>query len=381
MRLEIKKLVTPMKIIVLVGVIISHWNSGYTDREQKRQQTFARYSGAMNEQWKNGIIADYDEFMLQEDIYFTDVELVENGFEVNEDTHLGIVNFETTNSIDFIVLSIAYSNATELSLRISEAIQITKSANSSAAAVDKVFANLVNKSEKLIFTYSQGWYFIGESTKFYSRTMVVLLLVFFFDTSGMEAGSRMFELVKTTKNGRKKLLHRKLILNTLIATVLWLVITAVIFLRANALFGLGGYDGFMFDGIFNLSPYMLSCWQYVLVQLLYSLSAAIVLTLMITMISYYCKKTIDSFIICLATLLLPSVLLNKSAYVMLVYYAPFNLVASDYLLRFFRGLYLGNIYVSNLVIAVFSLVSFMIGSYFLLIRRDERHNFVDSKIA
>jgi len=381
MRLEIKKLVTPMKIIVLVGIIISHWNSGYADREQKRQETFSRYSGAMNEQWKKGIMADYDEYMSQENIYFTDVELVENGLEVNEETHLAIVNHETASSIDFMVLDSAYVSATKLDKRISEAIQITKSVNSSDDAVDKVFASLVTQSDQLIFTYSNGWYFICESMKFYSRTMVVLLVVFFFDTSGIEASSRMFELVKTAKNGRKKLLHRKLTLNILVTTALWLIVTTVIFLRANALYGLGGHDGFMFDGIYNLSPYMLSCWQYILVQLLYSLSAAIVLTLMVTMISYYCKKTIDSFIICLATLLLPSVLLNQTVYVMLVYYAPFNIVAPDYLLRVFRGLYLGNIYVSNLVIAVFSLVLFLIGSYFLLIRRDERHNFVDSKIA
>lgn len=164
------------------------------------------------------------------------------------------------------------------------------------------------------YTPPAGWYEFTQETPYTIILVGLLLLLTCAGSVSGENDRQTWLFLHTSKNGRGK---------TLAAKYLAGIITAAgvtVLIRLASLFGVWFHCGLIglsnpitIFSDFTLFPYVLTVWEYILVQLACQIFAAAVLSVLLTTVSTLCRSGIASYIV--GTLLLGGCLL-------LVYFPP-----------------------------------------------------------
>ena len=129
---------------------------------------------------------------------------------------------------------------------------------------------------ELTVGYSLGWDVLSSVMQFLPFTLGMVLIVVLGNLFSQEQTDNMLSILRTTKNGRARLLRRKLGVAVLVASALWLLFQFAMLIAVSLAYTLRGANvtAMCFSGAPNL--YGLSWLQYYLINCVYSYMGTLV---------------------------------------------------------------------------------------------------------
>ncbi len=151
----------------------------------------------------------------------------------------------------------------------------------------KVIDSYSNK--QLVIGYSLGWDILCQVMQYLPFTLGIALIIILSNLFFQESSSGMDQILKTTKNGRKKLLKQKIGAAFLITTVLWILFQGCALLSVALRYTLQG--GSVTPLLIFSSPniYFLSWSKYYLLSCIFSYLGTLVFALFICCLSSFMK--------------------------------------------------------------------------------------------
>lgn len=142
---------------------------------------------------------------------------------------------------------------------------------------------------QLTIGYSLGWDVLCGVMQYLPFTLGMALIVVLGNLFSQEHSAEMAAILRTTKNGRKKLLHKKLIAVIIIATGLWLIFQFAMLLAVSLTYTLQGGECtvMLFSGL--PSFYGLTWHKFYLAQSLFSYFGTLVFALLVCCMSSLLK--------------------------------------------------------------------------------------------
>lgn len=166
---------------------------------------------------------------------------------------------------------------------------------------------------ELTVGYSLGWDVLSSVMQFLPFTLGMVLIVVLGNLFSQEQTDNMLSILRTTKNGRARLLRRKLGVAVLVASALWLLFQFAMLIAVSLAYTLRGANvtAMCFSGAPNL--YGLSWLQYYLINCVYSYMGTLVFALFVCCMSSLLKLRL-SMPINLVLTLLTGIPLNHFCY-------------------------------------------------------------------
>lgn len=166
---------------------------------------------------------------------------------------------------------------------------------------------------ELTVGYSLGWDVLSSVMQFLPFTLGMVLIVVLGNLFSQEQTDNMLSILRTTKNGRARLLRRKLGVAVLVASALWLLFQFAMLIAVSLAYTLRGANvtAMCFSGAPNL--YGLSWLQYYLINCVYSYLGTLVFALFVCCMSSLLKLRL-SMPINLVLTLLTGIPLNHFCY-------------------------------------------------------------------
>ena len=166
---------------------------------------------------------------------------------------------------------------------------------------------------ELTVGYSLGWDVLSSVMQFLPFTLGMVLIVVLGNLFSQEQTDNMLSILRTTKNGRARLLRRKLGVAVLVASALWLLFQFAMLIAVSLAYTLRGANvtAMCFSGAPNL--YGLSWLQYYLINCVYSYLGTLVFALFVCCMSILLKLRL-SMPINLVLTLLTGIPLNHFCY-------------------------------------------------------------------
>lgn len=161
--------------------------------------------------------------------------------------------------------------------------------------------------------YSLGWDVLCSVMQFLPFTLGMALIVVLGNLFSQEQTDNMLPILRTTKNGRSRLLRRKLGVTVLVASALWLLFQFAMLIAVSLTYTLRGANvtAMCFSGAPNL--YGLSWLQYYFINCVYSYLGTLVFALFVCCMSSLLKLRL-SMPINLVLTLLTGIPLNHFCY-------------------------------------------------------------------
>ena len=156
---------------------------------------------------------------------------------------------------------------------------------------------------ELTVGYSLGWDVLSSVMQFLPFTLGMVLIVVLGNLFSQEQTDNMLSILRTTKNGRARLLRRKLGVAVLVASALWLLFQFAMLIAVSLAYTLRGANvtAMCFSGAPNL--YGLSWLQYYLINCVYSYMGTLVFALFVCCMSSLLKLRLSMPINLVLTLL------------------------------------------------------------------------------
>lgn len=166
---------------------------------------------------------------------------------------------------------------------------------------------------ELTVGYSLGWDVLCSVMQFLPFTLGMALIVVLANLFSQEQTDNMLPIMRTTKNGRSRLLRRKLRVTVIVASALWLLFQLAMLIAVSLTYTLRGSNvtAMCFSGAPNL--YGLSWLQYYLINCVYSYLGTLVFALFVCCMSSLLKLRL-SMPINLVLTLLTGIPLNNFCY-------------------------------------------------------------------
>lgn len=166
---------------------------------------------------------------------------------------------------------------------------------------------------ELTVGYSLGWDVLCSVMQFLPFTLGMALIVVLGNLFSQEQTDNMLPILRTTKNGRSRLLRRKLRVTVIVASALWLLFQLAMLIAVSLTYTLRGSNvtAMCFSGAPNL--YGLSWLQYYLINCVYSYLGTLVFALFVCCMSSLLKLRL-SMPINLVLTLLTGIPLNNFCY-------------------------------------------------------------------
>lgn len=166
---------------------------------------------------------------------------------------------------------------------------------------------------ELTVGYSLGWDVLCSVMQFLPFTLGMALIVVLGNLFSQEQTDNMLPILRTTKNGRSRLLRRKLRVTVIVASALWLLFQLAMLIAVSLTYTLRGSNvtAMCFSGDPNL--YGLSWLQYYLINCVYSYLGTLVFALFVCCMSSILKLRL-SMPINLVLTLLTGIPLNNFCY-------------------------------------------------------------------
>lgn len=166
---------------------------------------------------------------------------------------------------------------------------------------------------ELTVGYSLGWDVLCSVMQFLPFTLGMALIVVLGNLFSQEQTDNMLPILRTTKNGRSRLLRWKLRVTVIVASALWLLFQLAMLIAVSLTYTLRGSNvtAMCFSGAPNL--YGLSWLQYYLINCVYSYLGTLVFALFVCCMSSILKLRL-SMPINLVLTLLTGIPLNNFCY-------------------------------------------------------------------
>lgn len=166
---------------------------------------------------------------------------------------------------------------------------------------------------ELTVGYSLGWDVLCSVMQFLPFTLGMALIVVLGNLFSQEQTDNMLPIMRTTKNGRSRLLRRKLRVTVIVASALWLLFQLAMLIAVSLTYTLrvSNVTAMCFSGAPNL--YGLSWLQYYLINCVYSYLGTLVFALFVCCMSSLLKLRL-SMPINLVLTLLTGIPLNNFCY-------------------------------------------------------------------
>ena len=151
--------------------------------------------------------------------------------------------------------------------------------------------------------YCLGWDVLCSFMQFFPFTLGMVVIVILGNLFSQEQTDNMTPILRTTKNGRSKLLRKKLILAIMVSTILWLLfqVAALVAIGMSYTLQGGGCTAMCFLGVPSL--YGLTWLDFYLIQCMFSYFGTIVFSLLVCCMSSLLKLRLSLPITMVFTLL------------------------------------------------------------------------------
>lgn len=216
---------------------------------------------------------------------------------------------------------------------------------------------------ELTVGYSLGWDVLCSVMQFLPFTLGMALIVVLGNLFSQEQTDNMLPILRTTKNGRSRLLRRKLRVTVIVASALWLLFQFAMLIAVSLTYTLRGSNvtAMCFSGAPNL--YGLSWLQYYLINCVYSYLGTLVFALFVCCMSSLLKLRL-SMPINLVLTLLTGIPLNNFRYADQAFklldklraITPAQLMASYSTLQVYQSYEFGNAIVQLPYMMAFSII-------------------------
>lgn len=216
---------------------------------------------------------------------------------------------------------------------------------------------------ELTVGYSLGWDVLCSVMQFLPFTLGMALIVVLGNLFSQEQTDNMLPILRTTKNGRSRLLRRKLRVTVIVASALWLLFQLAMLIAVSLTYTLRGSNvtAMCFSGAPNL--YGLSWLQYYLINCVYSYLGTLVFALFVCCMSSLLKLRL-SMPINLVLTLLTGIPLNNFCYADQAFklldklraITPAQLMASYSTLQVYQSYEFGNAIVQLPYMMAFSII-------------------------
>lgn len=230
---------------------------------------------------------------------------------------------------------------------------------------------------ELTVGYSLGWDVLCSVMQFLPFTLGMALIVVLGNLFSQEQTDNMLPILRTTKNGRSRLLRRKLGVAVIVTSALWLLFQFTMLIAVSLSYTLQGANvtAMCFNGAPNL--YGLSWLQYYLINCVYSYLGTLVFALFVCCMSSHLKLRL-SMPINLVLTLLTGIPLNNFCYTDQAFklldklraVTPAQLMASYSTLQVYQSYEFGNVVVQLPYMMAFAIIVEAILLILLLCHRE-----------
>lgn len=151
------------------------------------------------------------------------------------------------------------------------------------------FIDTTYPNQELVIGYSLGWDVLCSVMQFLPVTLGMALIVVLGNLFSQEQTDHMLPILRTTKNGRSRLLRRKLGVAVIVASGLWLLFQLAMLIAVSLSYTLrgAGCTAMSYDG--QPSLYGLSWIQYYLINCGFSYAGTLVFALFVCCMSSVLK--------------------------------------------------------------------------------------------
>lgn len=282
-QFEIKKmLLRPLTLMIIfimltVNVITIFLDRGgniiqYQDIEMQRMEQ-SKYSGEINQKWANliqtklqAIRENPDNLMSQEEKKRVQQDYLQRGYTkeyVDSMDNTAFLKPELINSLPYRILLDAesssefYNNAQRYAILQGEIYRSEydgKKGEVFANKVEEMYGNLAT-NYTAYYDYNLGWVKLISMQYLMPFTLGIFLIITLSTIFSGEYSQKTDSLLLSSKYGKSKLIHAKIIAAFSVTVGLWLIAQIMNLLLVAGLFNLQGAHTFVQDWVFNNSPF------------------------------------------------------------------------------------------------------------------------------
>lgn len=375
MKCELKKTMrSPLVWIVLVVVLIidvvqifmGSFPSLLSTDIQSLKERYAYFSGAITQEWidhyqqEAEAILNNPQYQVSEqeaeeivqrfiDEYGYTEEAVRNNLVLflNED---GLDEYEKYQDVQ--VASNFYVNAFEYGDMMAQYYTDTYPGKKGEvlATYTQEHYNYLASEYTANYDYCFGYSNIRNILTVYPYTTGLAILVALAPLFSSEYAKRTDALLLTTKNGKRKLVHAKVMAGTLITVLIWGAITILNIVLIFGLYGTTGWNAFWQDWIIRLSPFPWNQGIITMVALITSLLGTLFFAFILMLISSISKNQFISIVIGAAILLFPVFdfdFTNNYIVNMIYHFLPTRIMMGETIWQSFNPFYIAGIVVPH----------------------------------
>lgn len=386
---ELKKMICRPSFIIMLLIILAincttiflgtgDINIQFKDREiHKAEQS--QYAGEINQIWRNliglklqEVIDNPDNLMTLDEKKEVREYYLQKGYTkeyVDSLPNILLLKSSVEYSIAYRVIRNAeydsgfYSNARNCSIIISNNFRTKfqgKKGNVIGAKAEKMYGNL-EKDYTAYYNYHLGWDKLRSMQRNLPFTVGLFLLITLSPIFSLEYSCRTDSLLLSSKYGKCKLVHAKLVAGFFMAIGIWILVQLINLVMIALLFSLKGAETFVQDWVINYSPFPFTqLTNYIAVSFM-SFIGVLFFVSIILFISARAKSPFVSILVGGVVLLSPIIIegIGKGGGIIdnLLMFMPVNVLIATQHFSFFNAYYvLGNAFLMQLAVPLVSII-------------------------
>lgn len=387
-QFEIKKmLLRPLSLITIFillavnGITIFLDSSGNIvkrqDIEMQRMEQ-SKYAGEINQEWANLIQTKLQEIRKNPDYLMSQDEkkkvqqnYLQRGYTeeyVDSMDNTAFLKPELIYSLPYRVLLNAeassefYNNAQKLSIMLGNVYRTEFKGNKGevlAGKAEEMYSYLAT-NYTAHYDYNLGWIRLISMQYLMPFTLGIFLIITLSTIFSGEYSQKTDSLLLSSKYGKDKLIHAKIIAAFLVTVGFWLIIQIINLLLVAGLFNLQGAHTFVQDWVFNNSPFPFTQLTNYLTVTFISFIGVLFFAAVILLISAKTKNPFISLLVSSMVLLFPVMggISNIGGVIgELLYFMPSQMLIATNHFTFFKAYYVfGNTILMQYVVLVVAVV-------------------------
>lgn len=373
-QFEIKKmLLRPLSLMIIfiiltVNGITIFLDSGGNiikrqDIEMQRVEQ-SKYAGEINQKWTDLIQTKLqevrenpDNLMSREEKKKVQQDYIQRGYTkeyVDNMDNIAFLKPELISSLPYRILLNAeassgfYNNAQKFSIMQGNVYRTEfkgRKGEVLAAKAEEMYGNLAT-SYTAYYDYNLGWIRLISMQYLMPFTLGIFLIITLSTIFSGEYSQKTDSLLLSSKYGKNKLIHAKIIAAFLVTVGFWLIVQIMNLLLVAKLFSLQGAYTFVQDWIFNNSPFTFTQLTNYLVVISMSFIGLLFYAAVILFVSAKTKSPFSSLLISSMVLLFPVMgdVSNIESFIgELLFYMPSQmLIAANHFISFKAYYVFGN---------------------------------------
>ncbi|WP_294853429.1 ABC transporter permease subunit [uncultured Oscillibacter sp.] len=385
---ELKKmLMRPVSILALILLIAINCLSIFTDgmgtlilpeyvTAQKTEQS--KYAGRMDKNWTdeiqqrlNVITEDHKNLIQEDEREQVRKEYLEKGYTqqyIDSLSNSVFLKPEITDSLTYRVLKDAeysstfYTKAKDLSIALGKYYRseyLGKKGEVLAQKAEKMYGYLAQKYIAF-YDYNLGWNKLISLQKLLPFTVGFFLLIALSSAFSGEYSGKTDSLLMSSKHGKGKLIHAKIMAAFFLAVGIWLLMQLLSLILVDSVFSLEGSQALVQDWQFNTCPFAFTQRTNYLAVCGMSITGILIFTAVILFISVKTKNPFITLLIS-GTFLMTPVIANIpqiGSFIKEIFtFAPVNiLIAADHFTFFKAYYFFGHALMMQVVVPITAII-------------------------